>query len=233
MLTLYQFEISPFCDKIRRILHVKKQPYTVVEIPLTGTLTRLKKINPTGKVPAIDHDGHVVGDSTDIARYLESRFPTPPLVPADARLRAQCHVLEDWADESLYFYELSLRFTLPHNAKKWVPIIAASDAAVVQRVAGLIVPPTIKRRLVAQGLGHKTNAQILDEVGRHIDAVGGLLGGGDWLVGDALSIADIAVFAQLFCIGGTPEGAARIADVPAVGKWMTRVDEATRENATA
>ena len=34
MITLYQFEISPFCDKVRRVLHWKKVPYEIVEVPL-------------------------------------------------------------------------------------------------------------------------------------------------------------------------------------------------------
>ena len=38
MITLYQFEISPFCDKIRRILNVKHVPYAIEEVPPTKTL---------------------------------------------------------------------------------------------------------------------------------------------------------------------------------------------------
>ena len=123
MITLYQFEISPFCDKIRRVLHWKGQPYQVREIPLAQTFTRLRKINPVGKLPCIEHEGRLIADSTDIAHYLEERFPQPPLVPSDPLERGLCHMLEDWADESLYFYEMRLRFTFPHNARRWLPAL--------------------------------------------------------------------------------------------------------------
>ncbi len=105
MLVLHPFEISPFCDKIRRVLRFKKVPFTVREVTLSSGVGRAQARNGTGKLPMIEDDGRVVTDSSDIARYLESRFPTPPLVPSHPRLAAQSHVLEDRADESLYFHE--------------------------------------------------------------------------------------------------------------------------------
>lgn len=89
MIALHQFEISPYCDKIRRVLHVKRQPYTVVEVPLTRAASIAKK-NPARKLPLLEHDGVIVADSTDIAHYLERVFPEPALVPKDARLAALC-----------------------------------------------------------------------------------------------------------------------------------------------
>ena len=46
-------------------------------------------------------------------------------------------------------------------------------------------------------------------------------------MGDALTLADISVFAQFFCIRGAEEGAAAIEKAPSVVRWMARVDEAT------
>ncbi|MDH3687450.1 MAG: glutathione S-transferase domain-containing protein, partial [Myxococcales bacterium] len=56
----------------------------------------------------------------------------------------------------------------------------------------------------------------------------GLLGDGDWLVGSALSIADLSVFAQLTCIHATDEGAKIIGGHPEVAAWLARVDAASR-----
>src|SRR4051812_31570057 len=130
MLLLHQFAISPFCDKIRRVLHVKRVPYEVREVPLFDAITpRLRRVNPAGKVPCLQDGDRIVADSTDIAHYVEERWPDPPLVPRDPAARATCHVLEDWADESLYFYEVLLRFTRPDNARRWVPRLVEHDAA--------------------------------------------------------------------------------------------------------
>jgi glutathione S-transferase len=228
MIVLHQFEISPFCDKIRRVLHVKRVPYEIREVPLVAAATpRLRKISPTGKVPCLEHDGRFLSDSTDIAHYLEARFPDPPLVPTDPRLRGLCHALEDWADESLYFYEMLLRFSLPHNAKRWVPVLAKNDPAIVRAAAPAVVPGTIKGTLRAQGLGKKSLATVLADLDRHLDAIDGMLQGGAWLVADRVTLADLSVFAQLFCIRGADEGAAAIAARQRVGVWMDRVDAAS------
>ena len=227
MIRLHQFEISPFCDKVRRILHVKGQPYEIREVPLAQALTAVKRVNPAGKLPCLEHDGRFVADSTDIAFYLEEKFPDPPLVPRDPKLRALCHVLEDWADESLYFYEMYLRFTLPHNARRNVPLLTAHDPGWMKTAAGFVVPGMMRGVLKRQGLGRKTLPAVVRDVERHVNAVAGLLGDGEWLVGDALSLADLSVFAELACIRGSDEGSKVIEGRPAVVAWMARVDRAT------
>jgi len=45
-------------------------------------------LNPQGLVPALEHDGFVVGQSLAICEYLEECFPEPPLLPALPRDRA-------------------------------------------------------------------------------------------------------------------------------------------------
>lgn len=53
------------------------------------------KIHPHGLVPAIVHDGEIVWESSDILRYLEEKYPEPPLIPADEELRIE---MENWVD---------------------------------------------------------------------------------------------------------------------------------------
>ncbi len=227
MFTLYQFEASPFCDKIRRVLHWKKQPYEVHEVSLWQALTQVRRLNPVGKLPCLEHDGRFLADSSDIAQYLEERFPTPPLLPQGAAQRAACHVLEDWADESLYFYEMRLRFGTKENARRWLPLLASHDAAPFRVLATRILPRLFASQLRQQGIGRKPLAAVLADLDRHVGAVASLLESHEFLVGDALTLADISVFVQFFCIRSTDEGAAAIEKQPRVVSWMNRVDEAT------
>jgi glutathione S-transferase len=231
MILLHQFEISPFCDKVRRILHVKGEPYEVREIPVSRSFTRVRRVNRIGKLPCLEHDGRRIADSTEIAAYLEQRFPEPALLPTDPRERALCHVFEDWADESLYFYEMTLRFTHPHNARRFVPQLVAHDPAWFQRIAGWAVPVLLRRVVRSQGVGRKPRAMLLRDVERHVQALAAWLGAGQWLVGERLSLADIAVFAQLACIRGADQGAKIVQAQPAVAAWLERVDRATAKPA--
>ena len=85
-LRLYDWGASPFCMKIRGILDYKDLPYERVMV-LGRPLLELWRRGRIGKVPALDIDGELVCDSTDIAHVLERRFPTPPILPATARER--------------------------------------------------------------------------------------------------------------------------------------------------
>lgn len=227
MIVLHQLEESPFCDKIRRALNWKRIPYTIHEVPLLQAMTSYKKVNPIGKVPALEIDGRVIADSTDIAYELDERWPERPLVPRDPAERALCHFLEDWADESLYFYEMRLRFTFARNRPRWVAALLAHDSALMRAVGGPIVASSVAKSCRVQGVGRKPEEMVLRDVDRHLDALAAWLAGKSWLVGTGLSLADLAVFAQLRCIGGAEEGRARIDARPAVRDWMARVAEAT------
>ncbi len=48
------------------------------------------KINPRGKVPALDIDGKVLTENTAILTYLARRFPEKKLLPADPVEEARC-----------------------------------------------------------------------------------------------------------------------------------------------
>ncbi len=234
MMTLHQFEISPFCDKIRRILNVKRVAYQTREVGLIEAQMGYRKINPTGKVPALaDADGRIVCDSTEIAYHLEERHPDPPLVPRDPRERALMHILEDWADESLYFFEVRLRFGIAHNRTHTLEKLLAQENAAVKLVAPWLAPRAVQSQTKAQGIGRKTDAQVLHELGRHLDALAALLAGHEYLVGARLSLADVAVYAQLFAIADSTEGRAALDQRREVVAFMDRVDQATRPVATS
>ncbi len=48
------------------------------------------KINPRGKVPALDADGKILVENTAILTYLARRFPDKKLMPADPAEEARC-----------------------------------------------------------------------------------------------------------------------------------------------
>lgn len=234
MITLYQFEISPFCDKIRRVLNYKEQEYQTVNFSMADAAKgKIKKYYSAGKLPVIKVHGTILGDSSDIAIYLEKKFPEKPLVPEDPKEKALVHIIEDWADESLYFTETYLRFNVTENRKKILPEVSKEDGSAMQMLAPVALPLSMKKVLNSQGIGRKDLVQVLADLERHITAIENWLGDGDWLVGNQITLADISVYAQLNCINQTPEGSEIINNSPAVKAWFERVATTTENRAVA
>lgn len=78
-----------------------------------------------------------------------------------------------------------------------------------------------------QGIGRKTMAQLLIDVRRHVGCVAGMLDGRDWLVGNAPTLADFAVYSMFGCLLDAPEVHEIFAGHPSVKTWMQRLaDEA-------
>ncbi len=225
MITLYQYELSPFCTKVALILNVKGVPYRIEEVPLSRSQT-VKRFSPTSKLPTIEHDGRFIDDSTEIAYYLEAQFPKPALIPGDAKLKAKCHLYEDWADESLNFYMMKLRW-LPQNRARWARELVKYDNAFWRFVISRLVAKRTLDILDKQGVGRKSEQAALKDLGRHMQAIAADLQGSDYLLGDSLSLADISVFVQLKWLYENREGKAVIDQYPGINEWRSRVESRT------
>lgn len=66
------------------------------------------KINPSGQVPVIGHEGRVLNESSVINEYLEESFPQPPMRPSDRYRRALTRILIDDGNRSFIplFYRM-------------------------------------------------------------------------------------------------------------------------------
>lgn len=224
-ITLYQFAASPYCDKIRRVLRYKQVPFTIHEWPL-AEVPLIREKNPTGKLPLLDIDGTLIPDSTNIALEVERRFPTPPLLPADPLLRAQVLVLEDWADESLYFYEMTTRFGEQDFAANVGKLVAGAPPEMLDAL-GPMLREGFKTTTSAQGVGRKSLQQLADDVDRLFGAIDDLQRASGFVVGKSLSLADIAICAQAECIGDSSTGKQALQARPALREYFKRVDTLT------
>jgi glutathione S-transferase len=60
------------------------------------------KINPRGKVPALDADGKIITENTAILTYLGRRFPEKKLLPSDPIEEARCISTMAWFSNSVH-----------------------------------------------------------------------------------------------------------------------------------
>ena len=129
MLTLYDNPFSPFARKVRLVLHVKGVAFESIDALALGERERLLQVNPRGEVPVLVDDGVTVVDSSDIAAYLEDRFPTPPLLPVAPALRAKARTWQRIADTAVdaIVHDLSL-WVWPTHGRKDEPPAGLVDA---------------------------------------------------------------------------------------------------------
>jgi glutathione S-transferase len=91
MLKLHYHPFSTFSRRVTIALLEKGIDCERIELDMMAGAHRsdaYRKLNPYGRVPALEDGDFVLYESTAILEYLEATHPQPPLVPADVRGRA-------------------------------------------------------------------------------------------------------------------------------------------------
>ena len=219
---LYDVNDSPFCLKARICLNLKGVPFR--RVPLTVLRMReLRRVNPLGKVPVLVQGEAVVCDSSRIIRHLEAERPEPPLIPVGPEARAYACLLEEWADEALYFIVGAFKWLNPANRD-------AALANTVNEMAGPLLRPLVARVLVrriarryaAWGYGADALDHFEERMRENLTTVSTLLAGKPYLLGRGPTVADVAVFAQLAWMQRYVERRL-LDDAPIVREWLATV----------
>jgi len=84
MLVLCGFAISNYYNKVKLALLEKGVEFTEELVPPSKKSDAVLQASPLGKVPFIRTEHGTLCESQAIMDYIESRYPNPPLVPADA-----------------------------------------------------------------------------------------------------------------------------------------------------
>src|SRR6202142_3957233 len=114
MLKVYNYFNSICTHKVFITLAEKGLPFETQNVDLFKNeqfKPEYLKINPKGVVPALDHDGRIVIESSLICEYLDESFAHPGLVPADPFARARMRLWSKAVDESLFEATRELSFS--------------------------------------------------------------------------------------------------------------------------
>ncbi len=217
--------LSPPCAKVHMALKFKDIAYTVRNL---NTPMQAKKYNRRGRLPVLLIGQETIVDSTDILSALDERFPEPRLMPEGSFERARVKILEDWADEVLYFYDVWFRWCDPGNAARLKREVLARLPAPFRWIVPPLAAREVWQRMKGQGIGLKEAEAIRREYGECLDSLVDLLGENEYLVGNSLTRADLAVCAvldQLRMASLTPREASEIEARQKIVTWMARVHE--------
>lgn len=218
-LRLFDWAPSPFCMKVRAILNYKGVPFERIAV-LGPSLMELVRRSKVRMVPALDIDGRLVVDSTDIAHEIEHSFPEPAIVPADPHLRGLSHALEDWSDEALYLLGLYFQWVEPRGKPMVRKAFGSSPLGIAAR---LFYQRRIAAQLRGQGTGRKSLAQITTDLEREFNALTAMLAGQPYLLGQTPYLCDFAVNAQLVYLSRPPASAAILHEFSALESYMNRM----------
>jgi glutathione S-transferase len=180
---LLQFSTSHYCRKVRLALGYKQLSYEVENLTPGVHRFKLKPLVGLTTVPVLlpeSSDGPAaVGDSTDILKFLERRYPETPLIWGDRDRDRRAWVLEDWLDESIGTATRFIYYDFRAKEGKSVnPSWFAQTLVQVVRVQYEISPAGVKL--------------ARDRLNLALSEVEQLWRDHPYLVGDRLSVADIA-----------------------------------------
>jgi glutathione S-transferase len=218
-IVFYDFPSSPFCIKVRAMLQHKGLRFSAVDALQPRRWWALRKRGP-GKVPALEIGHRFVADSTDIAYELERLYPAAPLLPGNARERALCHALEEWADEAIYFIALHYLWLHPRSLGKAQRLFGSGPLAWLgyRFYLGMV-----RRQVHGQGTGRKTPAHIERDLLRHLRSAEALLEGHDFLLGSQPWLCDFALFGQLAFLLRTRASRELVCARPVLVRYVDRM----------
>ena len=193
MLKVYSYFNSICTQKVFITLAEKALPYATQNVDLFRNeqfSPAYLKINPKGVVPALDHDGRIVIESTLICEYLDDCFPTRQLVPADPHLRARMRLWSKVVDEQLFEATRELSFSAMFR-ERMRNMTEEQRQGRYQNVGD----PIKRARLISTYEEGVDSPYVFQGIGAFEMAFEkmekDLKAGGPWLVGPQLTLADI------------------------------------------
>ena len=218
-LRIYTQRLNPFTQKVAIGLDIKKLDY---EYEFVDDPSDIARISPaTRKLPVLE-DGHRrVADSTKILRFIDERYPEPPLWSRDPKVALAQQQLMEWADASFLFYWdrwRAARFPRPGDEQPASPSLLSKLKRRIERSfsrAGA-VPSQVELR----------ELEVLDELANRMDDLVVMLGDRPFFHADEPSVADASVFGMLRIIRDGPmmNGARMVERRPSLATYMTRME---------
>ncbi len=205
--TLFGAAYSVYVRAARLALEEKGVAYELVPVDVfaEGCLPaeHLRR-HPFGRIPAFEHGGFRLYETGAITRYVDEAFVGPALQPAPARERARMNQALGVLDAYAY------------RTLVW--------DIYVERVSGP------KR---GRATDEERVRSALPRAAVCLSALDETMGGGPFLAGPRLTLADLHAAPMFAYLAAAPEGRALLADRPRLSAWLEKMEARPSMLATA
>lgn len=227
-LHLFHHPGSSCSQKVRIFMNLKTISYTphLVDLLTNANISEYYLgINPRGLVPTLVHDGDVHIESNDIVTYLEATYPDPPLIP-QRLAREVAGLLRHEDDLHLDLRTITLRFVVPSHPPKSAEELERFATIGSGTVGGAPDPGRKReiafwRRFAEDGIPDEVARRSVQSFRRAFEELEQRLALGPYLMGETLSVLDIAwlIYVNRLQLAGYPVKRLH----PRVGLWANRL----------
>lgn len=196
---VYGPSFSTYVRSARLALAEKGVEHALVEVDvLKGAHTQPEHLarHPFGKVPALEHDGACLYETSAILRYIDEAFDGPSLLPGTPSVRARLNTIVSVVDN--YGYQ-------PCVHGLFIPIV------LVPSLGGQVDTAKVEASKAPA-------AAFVAELER-------LLGTASCFGGDEVTLADLHALPVLTYLGATAEGREILLAAPRLQVWMNHMSE--------
>ena len=182
-------DASPFVCKAEVLLKMSGLPFTTAPADF--------KKAPKGKIPYIEDDGLMLGDTTFIRWHLERKYGVDFDRNLTAEQKAVAWAFEKMCEDHLYWAIVNARWKDDANFNKGPREFFNAAPAPLRPIVARMVRKQVRRNLHGQGFGRHTNAEIAQLAQRDFEAISQFLGDKAWLMGEEPCGADASIVAMI------------------------------------
>ena len=223
-LVLFNAPQSTCSQRVRFVLNAKKISFAEIKLDLLAG-DQLKPdylaLNPNGVVPTLDHDGAIVIDSSVIIEYLDEVVPTSEsFTPRDpvtrARMRALMRFIDEMPAAAVRLPTFNLAFLPRFAAMSEEEFLAFAESKPLRKEFML----TMGRK----GFPQKEMDAAIQRLRRTYERMDSEIekSRGPWLLGEQLSLADIALMPAIVRMADLGQETAW-QDLPRVQRWYDAI----------
>lgn len=198
LLTLYQFPISHYCEKVRWALDYKGLDYKLKNLIPGLHFKTTTKLAAKSSVPVLQHGDKIIQGSIQIITYLDEKFPDKKLTPANPQEKQTALEWERYLDSELgihvrrYLYQ-----TVLQHRRLTIGFFGSGNSVFAKPILWFIYPGMVKKMRKYMDINPSTAEQSRVQIQKCLRRLNESVRDKKFLVGDQFCRADLTACALL------------------------------------